>query len=198
MEGGKSLRIPSRGTSNGYRPRPPLMSNVGRPTSISSNWRPFKDWPTSSFKVKRSAAPANSDRQVSVAADIGQQNPNYSTQSVPAAQPALVYASRWPRAASHQPADAEQALRSASRPRQHSRAWVEACRTSTPAPGGARQGPSGCVASSQPASSSVNKRERVRKRWPVGPSSENMPPRPGTTSMISWVCCQYSNCGPLM
>jgi len=42
-------------------------------------------------------------------------------------------------------------------------------------------------------SSSVNRRERVRKRYPSGPSSENMPPRPGTTSIISWVCFQYSN-----
>jgi nucleotide-binding universal stress UspA family protein len=32
---------------------------------------------------------------------------------------------------------------------------------------------------------SVNRRERVRKRRPSGPSSENIPPRPGTTSMIS-------------
>ena len=31
-----------------------------------------------------------------------------------------------------------------------------------------------------------------------GRSSENMPPLPGTTSMISCVCCQYSNCDPLM
>lgn len=54
-----------------------------------------------------------------------------------------------------------------------------------------------CSASSA-ASASVNKRERVRKRQPSGPSSENMPPRPGTTSIVRWVCCQYSNCARLM
>src|SRR6218665_2220893 len=43
-------------------------------------------------------------------------------------------------------------------------------------------------------SSSVNNRERVKKRSPSGPSSENMPPRPGTTSIISCVCLQYSYC----
>lgn len=34
-------------------------------------------------------------------------------------------------------------------------------------------------------SASVNNRERVRKRKPSGPSNENMPPRPGTISMVS-------------
>lgn len=43
-------------------------------------------------------------------------------------------------------------------------------------------------------SSSVNKRERVRKRLPEPFSSENMPPLPLTTSIRSWVCFQYSNC----
>lgn len=43
-------------------------------------------------------------------------------------------------------------------------------------------------------SSSVNSRERTRKRTPSPFSSENMPPRPLTTSMISCVCFQYSNC----
>ena len=47
-------------------------------------------------------------------------------------------------------------------------------------------------------SASSNRRERVRKRTPSPFSSENMPPRPGTTSMISWVCFQYSNCDGLM
>jgi len=47
-------------------------------------------------------------------------------------------------------------------------------------------------------SSSVKSRLRVRKRTPSGPSSENIPPRPGTTSMMSWVCFQYSNWAALM
>ncbi|MDB5933138.1 MAG: hypothetical protein JWQ01_482 [Massilia sp.] len=47
-------------------------------------------------------------------------------------------------------------------------------------------------------SSSVNRRERVRKRRPVPLSSENMPPLPVTTSMISWVCSQYANCSSPM
>ena len=42
-------------------------------------------------------------------------------------------------------------------------------------------------------SSSLNRRERVKKRFPVPFSSENMPPMPSTTSMISCVCFQYSN-----
>ena len=52
-----------------------------RHTSMSSAWRPFKGWPTSRFEVKRSAEPANRDRQVSVAADFGPPNPTYGTQS---------------------------------------------------------------------------------------------------------------------
>ncbi len=47
-------------------------------------------------------------------------------------------------------------------------------------------------------SSSLNKRDRVRNRTPSGASSEKPPPRPGTTSIVRWVCCQYSNCGPPM
>jgi len=47
-------------------------------------------------------------------------------------------------------------------------------------------------------SASPNSRERTRKRTPSPFSSENMPPRPGTTSMISWVCFQYSNCEALI
>lgn len=39
-------------------------------------------------------------------------------------------------------------------------------------------------------SSSANRRERSRKRTPSPFSSENMPPRPATTSMMSWVCFQ--------
>ena len=42
-------------------------------------------------------------------------------------------------------------------------------------------------------SSSVNTRDRVRKRRSVPLSRLNMPPRPGMASMISCVCCQYSN-----
>ncbi len=45
-----------------------------------------------------------------------------------------------------------------------------------------RIGPRGTRFSS---SSSVKRRERVRNRRPSGPSSENIPPRPGTTSMMS-------------
>lgn len=48
------------------------------------------------------------------------------------------------------------------------------------------------------SSASSKTRERVRKRRSRPLSSENIPPRPGTTSRISWVCCQASNCGPLM
>ena len=43
---------------------------------------------------------------------------------------------------------------------------------------------------SSSTSSSVNTRLRVRKRTPSGASSEKPEPRPGTTSMISWVCFQ--------
>lgn len=43
-------------------------------------------------------------------------------------------------------------------------------------------------------SESVNKRERTRKRTPSGASRENPAPRPFTTSMVRWVCFQYSNC----
>ncbi len=62
---------------------------------------------------------------------------------------------------------------------------------SYPSPCGPR---GGSVFSSSAHSSSVNTRERVRKRTPSGTSSENPPPRPGTTSMVSWVCFQYSYC----
>ena len=34
---------------------------------------------------------------------------------------------------------------------------------------------------------------RVRNRTPSGASNEKPAPRPGTASMISWVCAQYSN-----
>ena len=37
-------------------------------------------------------------------------------------------------------------------------------------------------------SSSPNGHERIKKRNPSSPSRTNMPPRPGTTSIISWVC----------
>jgi aconitate hydratase len=47
-------------------------------------------------------------------------------------------------------------------------------------------------------SASVNTRDRIRNRTPSLLSSENIPPRPGTTSRISCVCFQYSNCGLLM
>ena len=39
-------------------------------------------------------------------------------------------------------------------------------------------------------SASVKTRLRVRKRTPSGASNEKPEPRPGTTSMISWVCFQ--------
>ena len=42
-------------------------------------------------------------------------------------------------------------------------------------------------------STSSKIRERMRKRTPSALSSENMPPRPGTTSSVSCVCFQYSN-----
>ena len=44
--------------------------------------------------------------------------------------------------------------------------------------------------SSSAYSSSVNNRDRMRKRNPVGPSSEKPAPRPGTMSMVRWVCRQ--------
>ena len=49
------------------------------------------------------------------------------------------------------------------------------------------------AASSSLDSSSVKRRLRVRNRSPSGASSEKPAPRPGTTSMISCVCFQYSN-----
>ena len=52
----------------------------------------------------------------------------------------------------------------------------------------------GPAASSSANSPSVKTRLRVRKRTPSGASAEKPEPRPGTTSMMSWVCCQYSNC----
>ena len=55
-------------------------------------------------------------------------------------------------------------------------------------PHAARAG--GPAASSAATSSSVKTRLRVRKRTPSGASSEKPEPRPGTTSMMSWVCCQ--------
>lgn len=36
-------------------------------------------------------------------------------------------------------------------------------------------------------SSSPNRHKRIKKRNPSDPSRENMPPRPGATSIISWV-----------
>lgn len=42
-------------------------------------------------------------------------------------------------------------------------------------------------------SSGENVRARERKRCSRPLSSENMPPRPGTTSRMSWVCRQASN-----
>ena len=46
------------------------------------------------------------------------------------------------------------------------------------------------AAASVSASSSVKTRLRVRKRTPSGASTEKPCPRPGTTSMMSWVCFQ--------
>jgi len=40
--------------------------------------------------------------------------------------------------------------------------------------------------------------DRVRNRTPRGASAENPPPLPGTTSMMSRVCFQYSYCCSLM
>lgn|GEM_PF-5035894 len=48
-----------------------------------------------------------------------------------------------------------------------------------------------CTAVRLSRSASVNSRERMRKRTPRGISSEKLAPRPGVTSMVSWVCCQY-------
>ena len=48
------------------------------------------------------------------------------------------------------------------------------------------------------ASPPLNRRERVRNRFSRPLSRENMPPLPGTTSMISWVCLQASNWLPLI
>lgn len=54
--------------------------------------------------------------------------------------------------------------------------------------------PSGTAQASPPA----KRRERVRNRFSRPLSSENMPPRPGTTSMISCVCFHASNWPALM
>src|SRR5574337_1932004 len=43
------------------------------------------------------------------------------------------------------------------------------------------------AAMSSAHSSSENRRERVRKALPSVPSREKVPPRPSTTSMMSWV-----------
>jgi hypothetical protein len=56
-----------------------------------------------------------------------------------------------------------------------------------------RYGGDNTVLSNKIFSSSENNRERVRNRLPVPLSSENMPPMPSTTSMMSCVCFQYSN-----
>ena len=50
------------------------------------------------------------------------------------------------------------------------------------------------AASSSFDSSSVKSRLRVKNRRPSGASREKPAPRPGTTSMMSCVCFQYSNC----
>lgn len=50
------------------------------------------------------------------------------------------------------------------------------------------------AASSAAISASVKTRERVWNALPSGPSSENVPPWPSITSMISCVCRQYSYC----
>ena len=47
-------------------------------------------------------------------------------------------------------------------------------------------------------SSGVKVRERVRKRCSLPFSSENIPPRPGTTSMINWVWLHTANCEALI
>src|SRR5699024_9447382 len=41
-------------------------------------------------------------------------------------------------------------------------------------------------------SSSVKTRDLVKNLFPSGPSNENIPPLPSTTSIISCVCFQYS------
>jgi anthranilate/para-aminobenzoate synthase component I len=50
--------------------------------------------------------------------------------------------------------------------------------------------------SSAAFSAAVKARPRLRKRNPSGASRLNPPPRPGTTSMTSWVCFQAWNCEP--
>ena len=40
----------------------------------------------------------------------------------------------------------------------------------------------------------MNSRERIRNRCPVGDSTLNPLPRPGTTSTVRWVWLQYANC----
>jgi hypothetical protein len=70
-------------------------------------------------------------------------------------------------------------------PRQ-GRGRKDACRE-----GHDRRRPSQVIGASRAsASSSVNTRLRVRKRTPSGASSEKPEPRPGTTSIINWVCFQ--------
>ena len=66
------------------------------------------------------------------------------------------------------------------------RAWA------SPAASGPRSG--GPAHSISTDSASVNNRDRVRNRAPSGASSESPAPRPGTTSIVSRVCCQYLNC----
>jgi len=67
-----------------------------------------------------------------------------------------------------------------------------------------RRGTAYCIqapllaAGSTQISSPEKVRERVMKRFSVPFSRENMPPRPGTTSMISWVWLQAANCGALI
>jgi putative spermidine/putrescine transport system ATP-binding protein len=73
--------------------------------------------------------------------------------------------------------------------------------TSSARQGGPRPGQpcgGGAASARRADSSSVNTRLRVRKRTPSGASSEKPAPRPGTTSMMSWVCAQYSNCAAPM
>jgi len=45
---------------------------------------------------------------------------------------------------------------------------------------------------------SLDSRERTSKRRPAPFSGGSMPPRPSTTSIGSWACFQYPNCGGLM
>ncbi len=56
----------------------------------------------------------------------------------------------------------------------------------------------GSTGASVAVSASVKRRERVKKRTPSPFSRENMPPRPGTTSMMSFVWRQYANWLSLM